>query len=80
VAFDQGVDDDGKGSVKIHVKIDDAIKHAQFRVGDDPPPIITDIYWPHDELYREGKDDDDQPASSEGAANGDGDDGAAEAS
>ena len=42
---------------KLSVDIKAAIRDAAFRK-DDPAAIVTDIYWPHDELYRVGKDDD----------------------
>jgi hypothetical protein len=54
------------------VDIKAAIRDAAFRDKKDPAPIITDIYWPHDELYREGKDDDKPNAAKD--ANGDSDD------
>lgn len=43
--------------VRLDVNMKDAIKSAAFRAEDDQTPIVTDIYWPHNELYREGKDD-----------------------
>lgn len=55
----------GKRDAKLDVNIKDAIGGAAFRPGDRPEPIITDIYWPHNELYREGNDDD--KSSSSGA-------------
>ncbi len=64
----------GKREVSIHPDIKHAIKAAAFRSqepGDGAPklPIITDVFWPRDELYREGqaesantpKSDDDTP-------------------
>jgi CRISPR-associated protein Csb1 len=60
----------GERAATIDVDIQAAIGNAAFRTGDKQAPIITDIYWPHDELYREGKDDDDEPGSSEGDADG----------
>lgn len=45
----------GEREVKFDVKIKDAITGAAFRAGDCREPIITDIYWPHDELYREAE-------------------------
>jgi CRISPR-associated protein Csb1 len=56
----------------LKVDIKAAIRDAAFRDKKDPAPIITDIYWPHDELYREGKDDDKPNAAKD--ANGDSDD------
>ncbi len=38
----------------IEVSIGDAIKNADFS---DVSSRITDIYWPREELYREGKDE-----------------------
>jgi CRISPR-associated protein Csb1 len=50
---------------ELSVDIKSAIKAAAFRIeekaGKDALPIVTDIYWPHDELYRAGKEDDDKP-------------------
>lgn len=48
----------GERDAKLDVNIKDAIDGAAFRSGDRQEPILTDIYWPHDELYREGNDDD----------------------
>jgi CRISPR-associated protein Csb1 len=48
----------GKDEARIDVNMKTAIESAAFRDAEDQAPIITDIYWPHDELYREGKDDD----------------------
>lgn len=48
----------GQRDAKLDVNIKHAITGAVFRAGDRQEPIITDIYWPHDELYREGSDDD----------------------
>lgn len=65
----------GERDATLDVNIKDAIDGAAFRSGDRQEPIITDIYWPHDELYREGNDDD-KSSSSGGDDNGsDNDDG-----
>ena len=48
----------GERDAMLDVNIKAAINSAMFRAKDDPAPIATDIYWPHDELYREGSDDD----------------------
>jgi CRISPR-associated protein Csb1 len=61
----------GEQDVKLSMDIKDAITNAAFRAEGDRAPIITDIYWPHDELYREGKDDDQAGAEE---ANGEDDD------
>lgn len=50
----------GGQQVEIAVAIKEAIKTAAFRSEktiDDKPklPIITDVFWPRDELYREGQ-------------------------
>jgi len=59
----------GERDAKLDVNIKDAIDGAAFRPGDRQEPIITDIYWPYDELYREGNDDD-KSRSSGGDDNG----------
>ena len=59
----------GEWDAKLGVKIKEAIDGAAFRSGAHQEPIITDIYWPHDELYREGNDDD-KSSSSGGNDNG----------
>jgi len=59
----------GERDAKLDVNIGNAIHDAAFRSGDRQEPIITDIYWPHDELYREGNDDD-KSSSSGGGDNG----------
>jgi CRISPR-associated protein Csb1 len=65
----------GERDATLDVNIKDAIDGATFRSGDRQEPIITDIYWPHDELYRDGNDDD-KSSSSGGDDNGsDSDDG-----
>lgn len=46
----------GNHEIKLDMDIKGAIKNAAFRADGDQTPIITDIYWPHDELYREGED------------------------
>jgi hypothetical protein len=33
--------------------IQDAIDKAAFRDGADAPPVVTDIFWPREDLYRE---------------------------
>jgi len=62
----------GRQEVEIDVNIKDAIKDAVFRSektsDDEPkPPIVTDVFWPREELYRQGKDGegDDKDASDE---------------
>jgi len=42
-----------------------AIENAAFRPNGDQVPIVTDIYWPHDELYREGEDNNTAPSATE---------------
>ncbi|MGH9533541.1 MAG: type I-G CRISPR-associated protein Cas7 [Terriglobales bacterium] len=42
---------------KLKVDIKAAIKGAAFRDGDQPAPIVTDVYWSHEALYREAEDD-----------------------
>lgn len=43
----------GTEAVELSVDIKQAIKDGGFTAN----PIITDVYWPREELYREGKDD-----------------------
>jgi CRISPR-associated protein Csb1 len=57
----------GEREAKLNVDIKTAIEKAAFRTESDKAPIITDIFWPHDELYREAKDDD-EPISAAGDA------------
>jgi len=50
----------GEQEVEIDVHIKQAISTAAFRsekTGDDQPkpPIVTDVFWPRDELYRVGQ-------------------------
>ncbi len=59
----------GKQDVRLDVNMKNAVKSAAFRAEGDQTPIVTDIYWPHDELYREGKDDD-KPEFPDGDNNG----------
>jgi CRISPR-associated protein Csb1 len=47
----------GNVDVALAVNMKNAIEGAKFRAVGDQATIITDIYWPHDELYREGKDE-----------------------
>jgi CRISPR-associated protein Csb1 len=60
----------GEQDVEINVDIEGAIGTAAFRStsGDSANlPIVTDVFWPREELYREGKegDGDDNDASNE---------------
>jgi CRISPR-associated protein Csb1 len=59
----------GERDVELDVNIKAAIDSAVFSAKDRLAPIVTDIYWPHDELYREGSDDDKSGPSS-GDSNG----------
>jgi CRISPR-associated protein Csb1 len=65
----------GERDIVLAANIGASIKAAAFRSQDDQAPIVTDIYWPHDELYREGKDDDAPSSPSDDAAESEGDDG-----
>jgi CRISPR-associated protein Csb1 len=65
----------GERDIVLAANIGESIKAAAFRSQDDQAPIVTDIYWPHDELYREGKDDDAPSSPSDDAAESEGDDG-----
>lgn len=67
----------GEQNVELDVGIKDAINNAAFRAEGDQAPIVTDIYWPHRELYREGGDDDKSSSSGgddNGSEHGDGED------
>jgi CRISPR-associated protein Csb1 len=55
----------GKNDVRFDVNMKAAIEAADFRVGDDAASVITDVYWAHDDLYREGKDENGPKASDE---------------
>src|SRR5579883_2361729 len=65
----------GERDIVLAANIGESIKAAAFRSQDDQAPIVTEIYWPHDELYREGKDDDAPSSPSDDAAGSEGDDG-----
>lgn len=65
----------GERDIVLAANIGESIKAAAFRSQDDQAPIVTDIYWPHDELYREGKEDDAPSSSGDDAAESEGDDG-----
>ncbi len=54
---------EGNSDVKLHVDIKQAIKDADFRIS-----VLTDVYWPREELYREGKEEEENA----GGKNGDG--------
>jgi CRISPR-associated protein Csb1 len=62
----------GQQNVSLDVNIKAAINSAAFRADGNQAPV-TDIYWPHDELYREGSDNDESGPSS-GDNNGSEDD------
>src|SRR5271165_3505020 len=67
----------GEQNVELDVGIKDAINNAAFRAEGDQAPIVTDIYWPHCKLYREGGDDDKSSSSGgddNGSEHGDGED------
>jgi CRISPR-associated protein Csb1 len=65
----------GEQDVEIAVDIKEAIRNAAFRNekgsdGRPKPPIVTDVFWPREELFREGQADsteraDDQDEGSE---------------
>lgn len=44
----------GEQELEIDVEIKNAIKGAAFRSDETKPPIVTDVFWPREELYREG--------------------------
>jgi CRISPR-associated protein Csb1 len=58
----------GEQDVKLKVTIETAIQGAAFRAQDDTAPIITDIYWPHEQLYREAEDSRTTSGTPDGAA------------
>lgn len=43
----------GDSEVEIDVNIQDAIRKASFRDGSGVASIVTDIFWPREEIYRE---------------------------
>jgi CRISPR-associated protein Csb1 len=53
----------GENSVKLDAGIKTAIQNAEFRSEKDQIPIVTDVFWSRDELYREGKDRNDKANS-----------------
>jgi CRISPR-associated protein Csb1 len=55
----------GDSDVQIDVNIQDAIHNAVFRDENDATPLVTDIFWPREELYR------DVPEDSSGTTEGD---------
>ncbi len=64
----------GERDIVLAANIGESIKAAAFRSQNDQAPIVTDIYWPHDELYR--VDEDNASSSpSDDAAESEGDDG-----
>ncbi|MGH9486096.1 MAG: type I-G CRISPR-associated protein Cas7 [Terriglobales bacterium] len=64
----------GEQKATLDVNIKNAINSAKFRDDGDQAPIITDIYWPHDELYREAEDDNPAGSATENNAGNDSDD------
>lgn len=55
----------GNHDAKLDVDIKNAVRIAAFRDEGDQTPIVTDIYWPHDELYREAADNKTAPGATE---------------
>ena len=55
----------GDSDIEIDVSIKDAIRNAAFRDGADAAPVVTDIFWPRQDLYREA------PEEESGAQEGD---------
>ena len=44
----------GESAVELDVSMESAIEKAKFRSGKDPvAPVVTDIFWPREELYQE---------------------------
>jgi CRISPR-associated protein Csb1 len=70
----------GDKDAKIDVNMKAAVENAAFRANGDELPIVTDIYWPHDELYREGEVNDTAPSATESSSedNAGGEDGDSE--
>jgi CRISPR-associated protein Csb1 len=54
----------GEQKPTLDVNIKKAIENAAFRAADDQAPIITDVYWAHEQLFREGRDEDTSGSSS----------------
>jgi CRISPR-associated protein Csb1 len=55
----------GETETEIDVNIRQAISRAAFRENNESNPVVTDIYWPREELYREGDEDVQQPGTTE---------------
>ena len=43
--------------IEIDVNMNDAIRAATFRSGENTTPLVLDIFWPREELYREVDED-----------------------
>jgi CRISPR-associated protein Csb1 len=52
--------------IELQVDIKKAIENATFSAGRDQMPIITDVFWPYYELYREAEDNMAPGAATEG--------------
>lgn len=65
----------GEQNAALDVDIKAAISSAAFRNAGDQAPIITDIYWPDTELYRQGREEDDSTSSSGDGNDSENDDG-----
>lgn len=64
----------GEQPVVIDPKIKESISTAAFRSSEDPAPVTTDVYWPHDELYREAEDHNPAGSATENNAGNNSDD------
>jgi len=51
----------GGPDIQIDVSLRDAIRSAAFR-GNETDPVVTDLYWPREELYREVDEKEAKPA------------------
>jgi hypothetical protein len=55
--------------IEIDVNVREAIRDAAFRGGENTTPLVTDIFWPREELYREV--DEDTSTADDGEADDD---------
>jgi len=55
----------GEQEVETDVDIKQAIRDAVFRSEETKPPIVTDVYWPREELYRGGQAEDSERTDGE---------------
>jgi hypothetical protein len=58
-----------ESEIEIDVNMNEAIRGAAFRSGENTTPLVVDIFWPREELYREV--DEDTSNAGEAAADDD---------